>query len=151
MAAPPMDGEAVLDGERPALIPPGEYLLRFDHHETAVMFGRAPKLVLWFTVISQGPYFDAVKLAAFYNVRRLIGRPARNGRFKVGFKSSFLRDYFRLFTSAANRLDRIPMSAFKNVIIRARIRTVMTGSDQGEIPEQLRYSVIDELLRVEQP
>lgn len=151
MAAEQSLGEAQLDGEQPALLPPGEYQLRFDYHETAVMFGRAPKLVLWFTVITPGPFFDQARVPAFYNVRRLIGRPARHGRFKVGFKSSFLRDYFRLFTTPANRLDRIPMSVFKTAIIVARVRTVTTGSDQTTIPEPLRYSVVDELLRVEQP
>jgi hypothetical protein len=69
----------------------------------------------------------------------------------VGFKSSFLRDYFRLFTSPANRLDRIPMSQFRTAMIVGRVRTVRTGSNQVQIPEQLQYSVIDELLRVEQP
>jgi hypothetical protein len=151
MASPAMEGEAVLDGERPALIPPGEYQLRFDYHETCVMFGRAPKLVLWFTVITPGAMFGNTRVPAFYNIRRLIGRPARHGRFKVGFKSGFLRDYFRLFTTPASRLDRIPMSAFKTSIIVGKVRTVERGSDQTEIPEPLRYSVIDELLRTEQP
>lgn len=135
---------AELDGEQPALIPPGVYELRFDHHETAVMFGRAPKLVLWFTVVSFGPYFDTVKLPRFYNVRRLIGRPSRSGRFKTGFKSNFLREYCRLFR-APTRLDRIAMSEFSRHIILGRARTVTQGSDQAAIPEGLQYSVLEEL------
>lgn len=135
---------AELDGEPPALVKPGIYELRFDHHETAVMFGRAPKLVLWFTIVSFGPYFDAVKLPRFYNVRRLIGRPSRNGRFKTGFKSNFLREYSRLFR-APTRLDRISMSEFSRHIILGRVRTVTHGSNQAEIPDGLQYSVLEEL------
>jgi len=44
------------------------------------MFGRAPKLVLWFTIITLGPYFDVAKVARFYNVRRLIGSSERVSR-----------------------------------------------------------------------
>ena len=45
------------------------YDLRYDFHETAVMFGRAPKLVLRFTIIEMGTeYFDTVQLPKFYNV-----------------------------------------------------------------------------------
>lgn len=135
---------AELDGERPALVPPGEYHLRFDHYETLVLFGRASKLVLWFTIITPGPYFDQARLARFYNVKRLIGRPQRNGRFKVGFNSDFLREYARLFPTP-QRLDRIPMSEFSRHIVIGRARTVTKGSDQTDIPEALRYSVLEEL------
>ena len=135
---------AELEGERPALIPPGTYELRFDHHETLILFGRASKLVLWFTIISMGPYFDVVKVPRFYNVKRIIGRPQKHGRFKCGFKSDFLREYARLFPAPV-RLDRIPMSEFRRHVVLGRVRTVTRGSDQGAIPESLQYSVIEEL------
>jgi hypothetical protein len=38
------------------------------------------------------------------------------------------------------------MSAFERVIVRGRVRTVTSGSNQREIPDGLRYSVIDELV-----
>jgi hypothetical protein len=142
-------GYAALEGDAPSHVKPGVYQLRFDYYATAVMFGRAPKLVLWFTIIEPGPYFDLMKLPRFYNVRKLIGRPAKFGRFKVGFKSTFLRDYARLFRVPA-RLDRIPMSEFGRRIIVGRVRTVTHGSNQLPIPEGLQYSVIEELLRCEQ-
>lgn len=145
--AAPAEVFAEFAGEAPALVPPGIYELRFDYHQTAVMFGRAPKLVLWFTIITPGPYFDSVRIPRFYNITRIIGRPARNGRFKVGFKSSFTREYFRMF-SAAKRLDRIAMSPFSQHIILGRARTVTRGSDQKDIPDQLQYSVLDELTGV---
>lgn len=138
---------AEMEGEGPALVPPGVYELRFDWHETAVMFGRAPKLVLWFTIISFGPYFDIVKLPRFYNIRKVIGRPARNGRFKAGHKSNFCREYYRLFRPPT-RLDRIPMTPFERHIILGRVRTVTKGSDQKEIPDGLQYSVLEELVGI---
>lgn len=137
---------AELDGDRPALIEPGEYELRFDHYETLILFGRAQKLVLWFTVVTMGPYFDTVRLPRFYNVTRIIGRPGRNGRFKVGFRSEFLREFCTLFpVKLPARLDRIPMSLYSNAIIVGRVRTVTKDREQRDIPEPLKYSVIEEL------
>jgi hypothetical protein len=146
MTAPqlPSDAACSLEGDAPALVPPGEYDLRFDYYDTATMFGCAPKLVLWFTIITMGPYFDVVKLARYYNATRLIGKPQRNGRFKVGYKSDFLREYARLFR-APSRLDRISMTEFTRHIVIGRARTVTQGADQKGIPEGLRYSVLDAL------
>ena len=112
------------------------------------MFGRAPKLVLWFRVLTMGEHFEK-RLPRFYNITRLVGRPAKHGRFKVGRSSAFLREYLRLF-STTNRLDRIPMSRFEQHILVGKVRTVRTGGDQKRIPDALHYSVIDELLRVEE-
>jgi hypothetical protein len=139
---------AVLDGEPLALVKPGEYQLRFDYFETAIMFGRAPKLVLKFTIISLGDYFDRVKLSRFYNVTKLLERPQKYGRFKVGRLGAFTREYGRLFHSP-NRLDRMAMSEFERHIIVGRARTVTEGADQKRIPEAMQYSVLDELLRIE--
>jgi hypothetical protein len=146
MTAPkiPSDATCSLDGEAPALVPPGQYELRFDYFETKIIFKSAAKLILWFTVISMGPHFDTAKLARFYNVTKIIGKAQRNGRFKVGFRSDFLREYARLFRTPT-RLDRISMTAFGNHIIIGRARTVTRGHDQREIPEGLRYSVLEEL------
>jgi hypothetical protein len=67
MTAPqlPSDVACSLEGEAPALVPSGEYELRFDYYDAATMFGRAPKLVLWFTIVSMGSHFDTVKLARY--------------------------------------------------------------------------------------
>lgn len=136
-------GTAAIEGERPALVPPGLYDVAFNHYETAVMFGRAAKLVLQFRIVTMGDHFES-KLNRFYNITRLIGRPAREGRFKVGYHSDFLREYATLFGVPA-RLDRIPMSNFGKHIFIAKVRTVDKGSQQRKIPEALHYSVISEL------
>lgn len=146
-AAPEVFAE--IEGEAPALVPPGEYDLRFDHHETLILFGRASKLVLWFKIITFGDHFET-KIARFYNIKRIIGRPGRNGRFKVGFNSDFMREYGRLFRPP-RRLDRIAMSRFETVILIGKAKTVTRGHDQSEIPEAMQYSVLEELVGVRMP
>src|SRR5579862_2903985 len=138
-------GYGALDGYRPPLVLPVLYEFRFDYYETKVLFGRAPKLILWFTIVTFGEYFDRIQLPRYYNVTKLMEKPRKWGRFKVGYKSDFLREYSRLFGTPL-RLDRIPMSAFEPVIVTAKVRTVSTGSKQEVIPPGLQYSVIDKLV-----
>lgn len=138
-------GYGALDGDQPSLIPPGEYELAFDYFETKILF-KKPKLFVWFKVIKYGDHFG-VRVPRYYGLRKIIGRYGKGGRFAIGWKSDFLREYARLF-GAPKRLDRIAMTPFEKVVIVGRIRTVEKGHDQREIHDSLRYSVIDELIRV---
>ena len=140
------DAPGMLDGERPALIPTGKYTLCFEYHETKFIFSR-PKLFLWFKVLDYGDHFGT-KLARDYGARRLIGRSGKHARFAVGWKSDFLREYAALF-GAPHRLDRIAMTPFERVTLQGKVRTVEKGHAQRVIAQGLRYSVIEELLRVE--
>ena len=141
-------GDASLDGERPALLTPGMYTVIFDYHETKQMFGSALKVVLWFKVSEPGENFGK-RLGRYYNVTRVLSR-GRNGRFKVGWRSDFLREYTRLF-GLPHRLDRIPMSNFSRDALVAVVRTVGQTSTQIAIPEPLQYSVIAELRNSKTP
>lgn len=134
---------AGIEGDRPALVPPKVYDLKFTYHETARMFGRAQKLILWFSIAEPGDYFD-VAVARYYNVTRLIGVPRKGGEFKVAFQSDFLREYATLF-GMPTRLDRIPMTNFKGCFVRGKIKTVTTGRHQQDIPKPLQYSVVEDL------
>lgn len=142
------NGFAALDGERPALVPPGSYDVAFERYYTWMMFGRAPKLTLCFRIVSMGEYFQQ-PLQRHYNVKKLIGRPANYGRFKVGFSCDFLHEFSVLF-GTPQRLDRIPMSSFEKHILIAKVRTVSKGSSQREKPEGLQYSTIAELTGIKQ-
>lgn len=144
----PNNGTGALDGARPPLLAPGLYDVGFNRYYTWLMFGRAPKLTLEFRILSMGEHFDQ-KILAHYNCKKLIGRPAVNGRFKVGFSCDFLREFSTLF-GAPTRFDRIPMSNFEKHIFVAKVRTVSKGAGQRAIPEGLHYSTIDELLRIKQ-
>src|SRR5690348_9034146 len=131
----PLDNSScfgAIDGDKLPLVSPGQYELCFDRSETAILFGRAPKLVLWFRVITFGDHFG-VLIPRYYNVTKLVGRAQKYGRFKVGAKSDFLREYARLFSTPA-RLDRIPMSAFEKVTLIGTVRTVTHGANQLPIP-----------------
>lgn len=154
MAQAPDDGnarrnsECFIDGERPTLVEPGVYDLVFEYHETLYLFGRAPKLVCHFHIVTPGPFFET-KLCRYYNVKTLASKPRRGGAFKIGWKSDFLREYALLFGLPA-RLDRISTEAFKARVIRGRVITVSRDSKQRVIPDGLRYSVIAELIEVAQ-
>ncbi len=136
-------GYAALDGDRPALVKPGLYDVSFVSYSTWMMFGRAPKLTLTFKILTMGEYFETT-LLRHYNVKRLIDRPGKFGRFKVSFHCDFLREFATLFAMPV-RLDRIPMSSFENKIFVAKVRTVTKGSQQKDLPDGLQYSVIDEI------
>lgn len=128
----------------PPLIPPGEYEVALQHFETRSFRGAA-KIYMWFRVTEPGEGFGAI-LPRYYNAERLLGKPARGGRFKVGLRSNFLREYVRIHNTRPPRLDRIPMDCWRNRLIRARVETVKQDYEQRQHHELLRYSVIRELL-----
>jgi len=139
----PQDGGEI-EGGVPALIPPGTYLLQFESWSTVMLFGRSPKVVLWFTVCDCGEQFGA-RLPRWYNATRIIGKPGKRGQFKAGWSS----DLFREFVSIAGmpgRTDRIPLTRYANSIVEGQVETVKADRQQEQIPELLRYSVIRKLL-----
>jgi hypothetical protein len=130
-------------------IKPGVYDLVFVEYETARMFkGNAPKLVMWFRIVTLGEYFE-VLLPRYYNVQNVAKRRTKNGSFKAGPKSDFMREYCTLFPGRIGRLDRIPMSPFRRSIIKGRISLVKEARGR-EIPAELQYSRIEQLIKVVQ-
>ena len=137
------------DGEKPALVDDGTYSVVFEYYETIKFNGKYPKLAIWFHIIDSGSFFE-MRIPGYYNVKTIQGKPRRWGSFKTGWKSDFTRQYARLF-ELPQRLDRMPMSGFKDCIIKARIRTVCKDYKQRKIADSLKYSVIDELIKIEPP
>ena len=129
-------------------VAPGEYQLAYVSHQTYQYFARSLKVVVWFRIVSVGPHFGKV-IPRYYNVKKLKGKPGKNGLFIPGRSSDFIREYCRLFPEQLTRLDRIPLSAFQSSLIVGKVRTVKSDRKQKELPEPLKYSVIDELLRLE--
>ena len=142
---PSCDG--FIDGGLPALIPPGEYQLAATHWQTYRFFGRAPKLAIWFRVVTPGEHFET-KLARHYNCKDLVGKPGRNGRFKVAAGSDLVRDYARLL-ELPGRFDRFDLQSLTRRIIAGRVDTVTTTARQQQLAPAVRYSVVRELLRVD--
>ena len=137
-------GHALTGLDEIILIPEGDYSLKFIGWRTWMYFGRQPKVVLDFAVVDMGPYFE-VPLQRYYNAQRLIGRKGKNGGFKVGRSSDFLREFALVSNRPVRRLDRIPMTEYENSIIIGRVSTVKKSRNQKEIPELVQYSVISEI------
>lgn len=132
--------EGDIDESRYRLIPPGTYDLKFTGHETALMFNRAPKLILWFSVIDFGDQFGTA-VPRFYNVKCLLGKPGRGGRFRAKARGDLILDYYALFPPP-KRLDRVSFDPWRTSIIRGVVDTVSVTSNQRSLPEALRYSVV---------
>lgn len=131
-------------------IPEGEYRMAMTAYQTALPFGKdQPRLFIDFRIQDFGAGCGVV-LRKFYNVASLTSKAGKNGKCKHKARGDFLIDYCTLFPSQSiRRLDRIPMEPFKNCVIVGRVRDVTKNPQNRRLPEQLRYSVIGELLRVD--
>lgn len=139
------DGEIV--GDFPSLIPAGEYQLALDHWKTSKLFGRAPKLTLWFRVVEQGIHFGAM-VPRYYNVAALKGTAGRGGRFRATHGGDLARDYARLLTLPA-RFDRFNLQALKSHVVRGNVDTVTADAKQRALAPASHYSVVRRLERLE--
>lgn len=167
-AAPRADGLADFDSGRPqlrvvqsaegvlevrSLVPEGRYRLRFRFHETSMMFKRAPKLTLWFAICDPdnpaSPYAGTA-LARWYNVRELIGKAGKGGRFKAAAQGDLAHEYATLFRPTG-RLDRISLDPFREAIVIGDVATVRENREQRDLPEACQYSVIRRLHSVWTP
>ena len=90
--------------------------------------------------------FYGVQLDRWYNCKRLIGKPRKNGNFQVGRHSDFLREFLTLFPDVVKRLDRISFKPYRCSVITGRIETVTHNAKQQPLPELMQYSIIRELL-----
>lgn len=139
------DGE--IEGELPALVPPGIYQLRLTHWATYKYMNRAPKLALCFSIIQQGEYFEEL-LKRHYNVARLVGKEGRSGRFKAVPGCDLVREYARLL-ELPGRFDRFNLQQLKSRVILGSVGTVTTTARQKTLAAAVQYSVVRELLRLE--
>ncbi len=144
LAAPADDIKVELN-DRP-LIPEGTYEAVYLNHDTAISFGRAQKVYVWFRITSNGPA-NGTKLYKAYNVKQINGKPRRNGGFTVGRHHSLLTDLARV-VGLKLRPDRLSLSSLQPHLIEVTVRTVRTSHRQEPLPEFLQYSVIDRLERI---
>jgi len=102
-AADPDDDSIVVEGHK-ALVPDGIYQAKYIGHDTAIMFGRAPKVFLKFEVVA-GEY-NGARLMRPYRARRLTSRPGPHGRFALSAGGDLYRTLAKLLDTRA-RPDRI--------------------------------------------
>ena len=126
-------------------VPEGEYVLRFDFHETKRIF-KSGKIYLHFRIMNTGEHFEK-PITAYYNCS-VMGKPGRGGKFRAGWKSNLMREVVGLTGELPKRTDRLNLNQLKTMLILGEVGTVNKTSQQRDLTEPLRYSVVRELLRV---
>ena len=126
-------------------IPKGTYSACLIDASTKVFFfGRSPKVVLTFRILDMGPYFGKL-VRGFYAVKRIKGKPRRNGTFEVGPRSRLLRDLSKLIDSRPPT-DHVPESIIDAAICEIEVRLV--GVVSGEkLTESMQYVVVERIIR----
>lgn len=138
------DGE--VEGTFWPLLPAGEYIATFTHHETAVVFKTkkhpgTPKVYMHFK-IAKPPEYAGKHLYGAFRVTELLNQPGKNGRFKLRPRSELYMMICKLYPRDV-RPDRISLRALRPVLLKVNVKTVERDYLQRPLPENLRYSVVN--------
>ncbi len=126
-------------------IPKGNYsACLIDASTRLFYFGRSPKVVLTFRILDMGPYFGK-QVRGFYAVKRIKGKPRRNGTFEAGPRSRLLRDISKLIDSRPPT-DHVPERIIEAAIFEIEVRLVDTVSGE-KLTESMQYAVVDRIVR----
>lgn len=142
-----------IDGQRWPLVPEGQYVVAFIHHETARMFRTRDKpegtckCFLHFKLIGPGEY-TGLRLYRAVRVSGVVGKVGKHGRFKLRPRSDLFIEMARLFGDT-RRLDRLSLKWLRSVLLRVTVRTVKRDYKQRELPQSLWYSVVASIDGVE--
>lgn len=138
------DNNSPLDAERPVLIKPGTYEVTLVRYWKGYLYGKSAKLILVFRITTLGPYYGK-HIYRCYNIK---GLTKRKEIIPKGWHSDFVREYSRLF-GTPRKLRDIGIRQFKNKVFSCSVRTVKKDFKQRQLPDDMRYSVIDELVNVQ--
>ena len=133
-----------LPSDKPILVPDDIYSVIYMRHVTWLFKGRYPKVVITFSIQDFGEFYLR-EINAYYNVRRIVGKPSKNGHFVLGWKSNLMLDISNIF-GPQPRMDRISMCRFNKKLIKVQTKTVKYNRDQREYPENMHYSVVCKML-----
>lgn len=142
----PLD-DALLEGRDLPLLPEAEYLMAYTHHETAMLFN-TPKVFVHFRITEPGPYLIQ-RLYGAYRASELMGRPGKNGRFKLKHRSELYLTMCWLYQARKLRPDRMSLRDLKQAVLRVSVRTVTKDYKQRPLPDCERYSVVDAIKAIE--
>jgi hypothetical protein len=142
----PLD-DVLVDGDDWPSIPDGSYLAQYIHHDTCEVFQTA-KVFVHFRIVEPGP-FSGVCLYRAFRASGLIGKPGRNGRFRLKKRSELYLTLCWLHEGRKLRPDRVSLRDLRDVMLRVTTRTVFRDYKQRPLPEMLRYSVVDEIQGIE--
>lgn len=135
--------DAELIGEDKPILPDGKYEASYLGHETAFVFQNA-KVFLRFRIVTPGDHFGKEVFRA-YRATKLVGKPSKNGKFKLRRGSELFIDVARLLDFKA-RPDRISLHSLKHQVWLIKTRTVVADYKQRQLPEWARYSVVGEII-----
>jgi len=110
-----------------------------DYRTAIYFFGRAPKVILLWRIVTMGSAFGVV-LPGYYAVRELKGKAQRRGRFQIGKRSALARDMSRML-NAVPPMDHVPLEDL-DAIYRVKVDTVMRDSRQQPLVEGMQYSKV---------
>ncbi len=126
-------------------IPKGSYSACIVDASTKLFyFGRSPKVVLTFRILDHGPYFEKL-VRGFYAVKKIKGKPRRNGTFVAGPRSRLLRDISKLIDSRPPT-DHIPASVIQAAVFEIEVRRVERAAGE-ELAESMQYAVVDRIIK----
>ena len=135
--------DALVEPSPWGIVPDGTYRAVLIGHETASVF-RTAKVFLHFRIVEVGNEFGKLLYRA-YRARALVGKPARNGKFKVARRSELLLMVYRV-THLKIRVDRLSFAELRSHVLRISTRTVSKDYQQRDLPQPLWYSVVDDVL-----
>lgn len=143
-----VNGEICVIGspeDRP-LLPESDYHFKLVTHETSVKFGK-PRLIMLMKVIERGEQ-HGVALPCYRNVDSLKGKARLKGGFIPPRGGDFMIEYCNLLPGYNPRRDRISLNPYYNSIIHAQVTTVKKNNRGKDLPKQLWWSKVGELIRL---
>jgi hypothetical protein len=145
MEAVAMDITVDHSGAAP-LIPPGRYQATLIYWETRVYL-TAPKVYLWFRLQEPGEHLGK-EIYRPYSVKELIGKPGRNGKFRLGHRQDMYKTLCRVLDHVS-RPDRISLRELQRKVLLISVRTVVKDYKGRALPRASQYSVVDDVIDVE--
>ena len=130
--------------EQPILIEPGNYAaVMIDWKVNYSGYFKKHSLLMHFRIVELGEFYGVV-LPAWLNVKPSKGKTT----VKAGWRSNFLRMYQETFNIKLGRNDRIPMSRFRDVLLRVEVETVGKDTNGKPLAKINQYSRVKRSLAV---
>ena len=132
------------DKDRPVLISPGTYeAVMIDWKVNHSGYFKKHSLLMHFRIVELGEFYGVV-LPAWLNVKPSKGKTT----VKAGWHSNFLRMYQETFNIKLGRNDRIPMSRFRDVLLKVEVETVGKDTNGKPLAKINQYSRVKRSLAV---
>lgn len=138
-----MSDEFTVDWGSSVLIPDGEYQAVYvSHLTTNGSYGAKVKIT--FRIVSPGAYFECL-VDAWYNAKALGSKVGKRGRIVLSRHSKLTFEMVKLF-HRKQRPERLSPEMLKGHIVMIKVRTVNQNSKQKNLPDALKYSVVDSMV-----